>query len=66
MKNLNSEICPRCQIGKLKTWSELSADERILAERLPASAEVSPEERKRHLFCPRCWFETDDFRESNA
>ena len=66
MINLNSEICPRCQTGKLKTWTELTADERILVERLPASAEFSPEERKRHRFCTRCRFETNNFRESNA
>ena len=55
--------CPRCDAAQLKTWNELTSDEKFTAERLPASAEFSPEQRTRHLFCPRCWFETDSFDE---
>ena len=52
------EMCPRCDGGRLKGWDELTDDERFLAERLPASAEYSAAERKKHRFCTRCWFES--------
>jgi len=41
----------------MKAWNELSDDERFLAERLPDSSEFTEAERRRHLFCPRCWLE---------
>ena len=59
----SKKACPRCGAARLKTWDELTSDERFTAERLPASAEASPERRKRHLFCPRCWFEIETFEE---
>jgi uncharacterized C2H2 Zn-finger protein len=46
--------CPRCDYPRMKEWNELSDDEKFILERLPLSAEFSIEERKRHLFCPRC------------
>jgi hypothetical protein len=49
--------CPRCGAMKFKSWSELTDDEKFLAERFPASAEYSKEERKKHRFCTRCWYE---------
>jgi hypothetical protein len=49
--------CPGCDGSILKTWDELDEDQKFLAERLPASAEYSPAERKKHRFCTRCWFE---------
>jgi hypothetical protein len=42
---------------KLKNWIELDAEQRELVGRLPASAQYSIEERKQHIFCPRCWYE---------
>ena len=54
-----STACPRCG-HRLKTWSELSEDERMLAERLSASAEFPIETRKKHRFCTRCWYEAED------
>jgi ribosomal protein S27AE len=51
--------CPRCGEVRLKTWDELTSDEKFTAERLPGSAQAPPEKRKRHVFCPRCWFETE-------
>ena len=53
---MHDQTCPRCE-HRLKTWHELSADQKFLAERLPASAEFSAEQRKKHRFCVRCWFE---------
>jgi hypothetical protein len=49
----------------LKSWSELTGEERMLAERLPAerlptSAQLPLSERMKHRFCTRCWFETKD------
>jgi predicted RNA-binding Zn-ribbon protein involved in translation (DUF1610 family) len=57
MDNFTGNICPQCGNEKLKSWHDLSADEQILIERLPASAEFSQTERKRHSWCPRCWYE---------
>jgi hypothetical protein len=53
----NSEHCPRCDAMGLKSWEDLTGDEKLLADRLPASAEYTPEERKKHRFCTRCWYE---------
>jgi hypothetical protein len=44
----------------MEAWSDLADDEKLLAEKLPASAEYSKEERKKHRYCTRCWFETID------
>jgi hypothetical protein len=41
----------------MKSWGELTDEERMLAEKLPLSAEYAPETRKKHRFCTRCWFE---------
>ncbi len=50
--------CPRCGEGTLRAWYELSAGEREAAERLPASADFTLEERAaRHRWCTRCWHE---------
>jgi hypothetical protein len=50
--------CPQCGEGFLRAWYELTAEERAAAERLPASADFTPEERAaRHRFCPWCWHE---------
>ena len=50
--------CPRCAAEHLRSWSDLSDEERELVRRLPASADYSLEERKaRHRWCIRCWYE---------
>lgn len=55
----HSEQCPRCATERLRTWSELSDEERDVVRRLPASADDSLEARQgRHRWCIRCWFET--------
>ena len=58
MIQLSEKICPRCDSPKLKSWPELTEDEKFLADRLPMSAEYTPEQRKKHRFCTRCWFES--------
>ena len=50
----------------MKRWSELDADEKFLAERLPASVEFAGEERRKHRYCTRCWFEEIEELERTA
>jgi len=54
---MQEKICPKCQFPSLKRWEELTDEQKFLVERLPLSATFSLEQRKRNLFCPRCWFE---------
>ena len=63
---MQNDTCPRCYTRGLNRWDELTEEERMLAERLPASAEYMPEERKKHRICTRCWFEDDGRREVTA
>jgi len=50
--------CPRCDLGELRSWKDLSEEDREVVKRLPASADYSLDERKaRHSWCTRCWFE---------
>jgi ribosomal protein S27AE len=58
MKNLAQEhICPNCGSAKMKNWRDLSDEQKFLVERLPLSAEYTAEERKKHRFCERCFYE---------
>ncbi|MGD9588098.1 MAG: hypothetical protein AB7Q37_06585 [Pyrinomonadaceae bacterium] len=58
MKEIKLRIeCPKCGGSRIKPWNDLSGEQRMLAEKLPASAEFTPAERKKHRFCTRCWFE---------
>ena len=58
MINKREYICPQCGSPKMKSWAELTEDQKLLAKSLPMSAEYTREERKKHYFCTRCWFET--------
>ncbi|MCC6330259.1 MAG: hypothetical protein IT174_17255 [Acidobacteria bacterium] len=49
--------CRNCGGTRISGWNELSDEQKMLAERLPASAEYTLAERKKHRFCTRCWFE---------
>lgn len=51
------ETCPKCHFPRIKTWNELTDEQQFLVERLPASAEYTLKERKKHRFCERCFFE---------
>jgi hypothetical protein len=45
----------------MRNWDELSAEERELVKRLPASADYSEDERQAtHRWCTRCWHEELD------
>lgn len=56
----NDQICPKCGSYKMAHWPDLDDDEKLLVEKLPGSAEFTKEQRKKHRFCRRCWFETED------
>lgn len=51
------KFCPKCGSPKIKSWNEMTADERFIIEKLPLSSEFSLEERKHHRFCGRCFYE---------
>lgn len=51
-------ICPQCGTAKLKTWDELSEDEKFFTRYFAASSEFTKQERAKHLFCMKCRFET--------
>ena len=52
-----SRQCPRCGVGRLRRWDELSDEEREVVRRLPASADEPLEARQSHQWCTRCWYE---------
>ena len=54
---MNEKICPKCHYPQMKTWEELNDEQKMLAEKLPLSADLSLAQRKKNLFCPRCWHE---------
>jgi hypothetical protein len=57
-------LCPRCGIGRLKRWSDLTLEEQMVAHKLPHSANFAHDERTRlHRWCTKCWYE-DDSRET--
>jgi Zn ribbon nucleic-acid-binding protein len=58
-----SDKCPKCDYKKLKTWQELTADEKMTVK--VRYSEFTLEERKRHRFCLRCGFEEIE-REARA
>lgn len=63
----NSNQCPRCGAGRLRTWSELNEEEREVVRRLPAAADYSLTERQRtHRWCSRCWYEENSGTPQNA
>ena len=58
MESLPQEkMCPKCQFPQMKTWNELTGEEQLLVEKLPLSASFTLAQRKKNLFCPRCWHE---------
>lgn len=62
-----TDLCPRCRAGSLRVWYELTEEEREAVKRLPASAEVPPEERAaRRRWCTRCWHEETGTEAQNA
>jgi hypothetical protein len=66
MQNLNRQSCPQCGNQKLKSWKELTSDEKILIEKLPAAADFKKEERQRNHWCGRCWHEFISDKDATA
>jgi len=63
---VNERSCPRCH-ELMRTWDELSDEERDVVNRLPASAEYASDERvATHLWCTRCWYEETGGTEQRA
>lgn len=57
MKSLTNK-CPRCGEGLLRSWQELTEEEREVVRRLPASGDETLDERRtRSRWCTRCWYE---------
>jgi hypothetical protein len=59
-------FCPKCGSPKIKQWDELTDDEKFTIERLPGSSEFSSEERRRHRFCARCFYEDTNIETEKA
>ena len=53
----SEHICPRCGAAKMKDWAALDDDQKFTVERLEMSARYTLNDRKKHRFCTRCWFE---------
>jgi hypothetical protein len=50
--------CPRCRVGRLRSWKALNDEEQEVVRKLPASAEYSLGERQAtHRWCTNCWHE---------
>lgn len=50
-----SNKCPKCDYKKLKTWQELTADEKFIVKLKESKFKL--EQIKTHRFCVRCGFE---------
>jgi hypothetical protein len=50
-----SDKCPKCDYKQLRTWDELSDEEKMAFKVQPTKYPM--EQRKRHRFCTRCLFE---------
>jgi hypothetical protein len=51
--------CTRCGEGTIKSWSELTDEEREVVKRLPGAAdyeEADPQSMPQ--WCTRCWYES--------
>jgi hypothetical protein len=63
----SSKACPRCHEREMRTWDELSDDEREVVRRLPASADYTAAQRQAtHQWCTRCWYEAANHPERRA
>ena len=55
----NDKRCTRCGEGTMKSWAELTDEEREVVKRLPGSADYEASKRQStHQWCTRCWFES--------
>ncbi len=55
----NDKRCTRCGEGTIKSWPELTDEEREVVKRLPASADYEGAElQSMPKWCTRCWYES--------
>ncbi|HLL77520.1 MAG TPA: hypothetical protein VK421_19850 [Pyrinomonadaceae bacterium] len=55
------ETCPRCLAARLRSWGELTEEEREVVRRLPSAPDAPHAERvARRRWCVRCWHEETD------
>jgi len=50
----------------MKDWNEMSGDDQLMVERLPALAGIEPDELTRSRFCTRCWYREPTGQERTA
>jgi hypothetical protein len=51
--------CARCGEGQVKSWSELTDEEREVVKRLPSTADYEAAELETMpQWCTRCWHES--------
>jgi hypothetical protein len=53
--------CQNCGSSKFKAWNQLSEDEKFVIGTLPDSSELSETELKKHHFCQRCLYISNQF-----
>jgi len=52
------KACPRCEKRGLKSFEQLTDEERELIKRLPGATAFSEDDRRAaHRWCTRCWYE---------
>lgn len=55
----NDKRCPRCGEGQIKSWSELTDEEREVVKRLPSTAGYEAAEMETMAqWCTRCWYQS--------
>jgi len=54
----NDKRCTRCGEGTIKSWSELTDEEREVVKRLPGAADYQEERPWMPQWCTRCWYES--------
>ena len=55
----NDKRCTRCGEGTIKSWSELTDEEREVVKRLPTAAgRHAGDGQLMPQWCTRCWYES--------
>ena len=60
------DACPRCGASRLRSWRELSEEERELVRRLYKPGDAEGERARCSRWCVRCWYEERDARPRNV
>lgn len=59
------DACPRCGANRLRSWHELSEEEREVVRRL-YGVDANEERGRRLRWCVRCWHEETNARPRNV